>query len=354
MSTVSPVQLSGGSHACNCTIFSRSTRINNAPTNPVKNPTPDRTPEEIVLLVNEAFYDLTREEYHEDIGRPMLREEQERWHRLWRGYAPEAPRHVLDIGTGTGFVPLAIQGMLDVTDTMTCSDLSSAVLGVAERNIAAESPRASFRFQKLEATPPFTLPFADGSFNAVTMNSVLHHVSNVERFLSECRRVLMPGGVLILGHEPNRAFRTSAWMRWNYRLARALFLPKQAARALSEALRVDRLLRKVQRALRPSKNEWWGGIEKAVNARLAEQGIGAEQLDGRAIVTIVDIRDGEGFDPRALPSSRFRLEHLETYNHLLNVDFDRGDRPMVQRWSARLARRHPERGATFSAVYRAI
>lgn len=49
------------------------------------------------------------------------------------------------------------------------------------------------------------LPFPDGRFAAVLLNEVLEHVPDEERALAECRRVLMPGGVLIL-LSPNRYY----------------------------------------------------------------------------------------------------------------------------------------------------
>jgi len=43
-----------------------------------------------------------------------------------------------------------------------------------------------------------TLPFADGSFDAVLCSQVLEHVFTPEAFLAEIRRVVRPGGVLLL------------------------------------------------------------------------------------------------------------------------------------------------------------
>jgi ubiquinone/menaquinone biosynthesis C-methylase UbiE len=42
------------------------------------------------------------------------------------------------------------------------------------------------------------LPFPDGSFDLLVCIGVLQHVTESERFLAECRRVLRPSGVLVL------------------------------------------------------------------------------------------------------------------------------------------------------------
>ncbi len=59
------------------------------------------------------------------------------------------------------------------------------------------------------------LPFADESFDTVLCNQVLEHVPDPRKLMSEVRRVLMPGGVLLLTtpqvwglhHEPYDFFR---------------------------------------------------------------------------------------------------------------------------------------------------
>lgn len=48
------------------------------------------------------------------------------------------------------------------------------------------------------------LPFADGSFQGVLMVASLHHLHDPLRALREAHRVLKPGGLLVLGTEPNR------------------------------------------------------------------------------------------------------------------------------------------------------
>ena len=43
-----------------------------------------------------------------------------------------------------------------------------------------------------------TLPYADSSFDAVLSIQVLEHVDSPTRYLDECRRVLKPGGTLLI------------------------------------------------------------------------------------------------------------------------------------------------------------
>ncbi len=47
------------------------------------------------------------------------------------------------------------------------------------------------------------LPFADGSFDGVLMVAMLHHLPDPLAALREARRVLRPGGLVVLGTEPN-------------------------------------------------------------------------------------------------------------------------------------------------------
>ena len=52
------------------------------------------------------------------------------------------------------------------------------------------------------------LPFADGVFDAVVAKEVIEHVVDTRLLLEECRRVLCPGGRLIVG-TPNLASLTN-------------------------------------------------------------------------------------------------------------------------------------------------
>jgi 2-polyprenyl-3-methyl-5-hydroxy-6-metoxy-1,4-benzoquinol methylase len=58
----------------------------------------------------------------------------------------------------------------------------------------------------------FELPFADGAFDALVCISVLEHLRELEAALTELRRVVRPGGVLVFG-TPVRNVATSSFFR---------------------------------------------------------------------------------------------------------------------------------------------
>ena len=91
---------------------------------------------------------------------------------LWRGHH----RNLLDIGGGTGVIAEAISELLPV-------DKVQAV-DVVDRFC----PSLRVRTLKYDGT---TLPFEDGSFDAATLNNVMHHVPVEARagLLREIRRV---------------------------------------------------------------------------------------------------------------------------------------------------------------------
>jgi SAM-dependent methyltransferase len=101
---------------------------------------------------------------------------------------PLTGRRVLDYGCGHGMasVVLARRGA-----RVTAFDLSRGYLDEARRRAAANGVDVAFVQADAER-----LPFADGCFDAVWGNAVLHHL-DLRRAGRELRRVLAPGGVAV-------------------------------------------------------------------------------------------------------------------------------------------------------------
>lgn len=96
---------------------------------------------------------------------------------------------VLDVATGTGLVARAAMELLGPKGEVVGLDPSRGMLDVC-RGV----PRVS-----LVQGSGDSLPFADGSFDFVTMGYALRHVDDIQATFREYRRVLRPGGrVLIL------------------------------------------------------------------------------------------------------------------------------------------------------------
>ena len=97
----------------------------------------------------------------------------ERWYHELRALVVSAPEGLrVELGSGGGFMDQFIPNLI-TTDVVE--------LPFVDRVCYAEE-----------------LPFPASSVAAVTMVNVLHHVGNVERFLSEAERVLVPGGVIAI------------------------------------------------------------------------------------------------------------------------------------------------------------
>ena len=92
---------------------------------------------------------------------------------------------VLDVGCGDG----RLTAELDAAE-LTAADVSPVALERARGRLSGA------RLVELEPDAP--LPFEDGSFDAVVAVETVEHVRDLQLFLSELRRVLVPGGQLAL------------------------------------------------------------------------------------------------------------------------------------------------------------
>jgi ubiquinone/menaquinone biosynthesis C-methylase UbiE len=138
---------------------------------------------------------------------------------------------VVDVGCGTGNL-LAL--LADArTDAYAGADLSPGMLRVAAGKLAASPVRGA-----LAAASAQVLPFADGAFDTAVSASTLHDWADPRAGLAEVRRVLRPGGTLLLldwdrSSLPMRLL--NGWMRITRVRYRRMYARGEITRMLVEA-----------------------------------------------------------------------------------------------------------------------
>jgi demethylmenaquinone methyltransferase/2-methoxy-6-polyprenyl-1,4-benzoquinol methylase len=114
-----------------------------------------------------------------------------RWRRaLVDAVAPAAGERVLDVATGTGMVAAALLQRSDCT--VVALDQSAEMLKGARERFAAR-PELTHRVELVEGQAE-QLPFADGSFAALTFTYLLRYVDDPRATMRELARVVAPGG----------------------------------------------------------------------------------------------------------------------------------------------------------------
>jgi demethylmenaquinone methyltransferase / 2-methoxy-6-polyprenyl-1,4-benzoquinol methylase len=155
-----------------------------------------------------------------------------RWRRdVIEAVAPEPGDLVLDLaaGTGTSSEPFVERGA-----TVVPCDFSLGMLQVGKQT------RPSLAFTAGDAT---RLPFADDTFDAVTISFGLRNIVDSLAGLREMLRVTRPGGLLVVcefSHPTNAAFRT-AYLEYLMKalpaIARAVSSSPDAYVYLAESIR---------------------------------------------------------------------------------------------------------------------
>ncbi len=97
--------------------------------------------------------------------------------------------NVLDVGCGTGALTREVARYVGAAGSVAGLDLSESMLGVARETC----PGADFRLGSA-----IDLPHDDASFDAVVSSFMLMFVPDPTKAISEMRRVLRPGGRLVV------------------------------------------------------------------------------------------------------------------------------------------------------------
>jgi ubiquinone/menaquinone biosynthesis C-methylase UbiE len=124
----------------------------------------------------------------------------------------DSPAEVLDLGTGTARIPIAILRRARQEETAAAAggarpagrgrpfrivgiDLAVHMLHLARANVEAAGFSSWIRLERVDAKQ---LPYDDGHFDAVISNSIVHHIPDPAAALREACRVLSPGGLVFI------------------------------------------------------------------------------------------------------------------------------------------------------------
>lgn len=96
-------------------------------------------------------------------------------------------KDVLEVACGTGQGVGYIAGM---ANSLVAGDYSDAILLIAKRHYGER-----FTFKQFDAQQ---IPYPEGSFDVVIIFEAIYYLPDATRFFTESRRVLRPGGVLLI------------------------------------------------------------------------------------------------------------------------------------------------------------
>lgn len=176
-------------------------------------------------------------------ARLEARRESPRYMRLLHEYLDEidlaAARDVLALGAGTGVEVRELVRRPGFAGRVTALEISERLVEIGRRKAEEEgvADRIAWRVGDAQA-----LDLPDGSFDLVTAHTLLSHVDEPARVLEEARRVLRPGGTLVVfdGDYATLTFGTEdpeQGRAWDERIIRTIVAHPRVMRSLPRHLR---------------------------------------------------------------------------------------------------------------------
>jgi demethylmenaquinone methyltransferase/2-methoxy-6-polyprenyl-1,4-benzoquinol methylase len=121
-------------------------------------------------------------------------------HRLWKRYTLgqtglRPGQWALDVAGGTGDLAAGMAAQVGDTGLVVLSDINAAMLEVGRDRLLDRGLLRNVRYSLADAE---CLPFADETFDCVTIGFGLRNVTDKAAALASMRRVLRPGGRLLI------------------------------------------------------------------------------------------------------------------------------------------------------------
>ena len=95
---------------------------------------------------------------------------------------------ILELGCGTGNMWIGRDEIVNASSRIVLSDFSEGMINTAKDNLKGYD---KIKYQVIDIQD---IPYEDDSFDIVIGNMMLYHVPDLDKGLSEVRRVLKPGG----------------------------------------------------------------------------------------------------------------------------------------------------------------
>ncbi len=121
-------------------------------------------------------------------------------HRLWKRYTVEQAavrrgQRVLDLAGGTGDLALRFLRQVGASGQVVLADINASMLREGRRRLVDAGVAGNLAIAQVDAEQ---LPFADLSFDCITIAFGLRNVTDKMRALESMWRVLKPGGRLLI------------------------------------------------------------------------------------------------------------------------------------------------------------
>ena len=121
-------------------------------------------------------------------------------HRLWKRFTLSLTRlrsgaHALDIAGGTGDLAAGLSRQVGRSGLVVLADINARMLEHGRDRLIDRALTSSLMYVQANAEQ---LPFADASFDCVTIGFGLRNVTDKPAALASMRRVLKPGGQLLV------------------------------------------------------------------------------------------------------------------------------------------------------------